>query len=525
MARTVAEGIAPDTFQRPGFGPSPPQAQGSATSPEAEIESIKTIVSRHFTVYGVLVSPLALTFQVSTPEDRLEASFDALRQELVPKDYVPTITQERGETLVHVQRRPKPRFARREVNAALLILTVITTMIFGGAYNWAAYAGTPFLSLESVAWGGVSFGIPLLTILGAHEMGHYVVARRYRVHASLPFFLPSLPPLGTFGAFISMRDPIPSRRALLDIGVSGPLVGFAIAIPVTLLGLSLSAGASVTPVAPAGDYELIQPSALFLFLSLFFPLPETYAMHPLAFAGWVGLFVTAINLLPAGQLDGGHVARALLGRRQQYLSWGAVLALYAMGTVYVGWFIFGTLILMLGVRHPPPLNDITKLSVSRKLVGVAAVAILFATFIPQPFLLVQSDRGLAFQDLYGSELERLVSSVTVGGSVVLTFVLNHTGDVRDEIGLRIDPRNLDNFGWGLEFVDLDVRSANASRVIAIGADNATVTLNGAEWAVVRLLVQAPAVLDPVPPRVEFAVDAEILNGGPRERLDIVLSVA
>src|SRR5205809_4199842 len=284
-------------------------------SPEAEIESLRSTVARFFSVYGVVVSPMALTFQVGAPPGGIDAPFDALRIELVPKDYIPTITQEKGETLVHVQRRPRPRFARTQVNLILLLVTVLTTTFFGGAWNWADYSGQPFLSAESIGFGGLFFTLPLLTILGSHEMGHYLVAKRYKVQASLPFFLPSVPPLGTFGAFISMRDPIPNRRALLDIGVSGPLVGFAIAIPVTLAGLALST-ASTAALPPNAVGEAIRPSILFSFLSLFFPLPSSFSLHPLAFAGWVGLFVTAINLLPAGQLDGGHVARALLGSRQ-----------------------------------------------------------------------------------------------------------------------------------------------------------------------------------------------------------------
>src|SRR5213594_4003906 len=255
-------------------------------SPEAEIESLRAAVARQFSVYGVVVSPMALTFQVGVPPGGVDAPFDALRLELVPKDYIPTITQEKGETLVHVQRRPKARFAGVRVNVILLILTILTIVFFGGAWNWADYSGKPILSAESIGYGALFFSLPLFAILGCHEMGHYVVAKRYHVRASLPFFLPSVPPLGTFGAFISMRDPIPNRRALLDIGVSGPLVGFAIAIPVTLAGLALSAASPATGVTLAGQ---AQPSLLFRALSLFFPLPETLLSHPhpLAFAGWV----------------------------------------------------------------------------------------------------------------------------------------------------------------------------------------------------------------------------------------------
>src|SRR5437667_8507646 len=257
-------------------------------SAEAEIESIRAAIAKHFSVYGVVVTPIALTFQVAAPPAGLDAPFEALRQDLVPRDYIPTVTQEKGETLLHVQRRLKARFARREVNLGLLAVTILTTVFFGGAWNWADYSGAPILSPESIGLGTLFFSLPLLTILGCHEMGHYVVAKRYKVQASLPFFLPSLPPLGTFGAFISMRDPIPNRRALLDIGVSGPLVGFAIAIPVTLAGLALST-ASTAALPPNAVGEAIRPSILFSFLSLFFPLPSSFSLHPLAFAGWVGL--------------------------------------------------------------------------------------------------------------------------------------------------------------------------------------------------------------------------------------------
>src|SRR2546427_2278881 len=199
----------------------------------AERESIRAAVAKRFSVYGVVVTPMALTFQVAAPPTGLDAPFEGLRQDLVPRDYIPTVTQEKGETLLHVQRRLKARFAKREVNLGLLAVTILTTVFFGGAWNWADYSGAPILSAESIGLGTLFFSLPLLTILGCHEMGHYLVAKRYKVQASLPFFLPSLPPLGTFGSFISMRDPIPSRRALLHIGVVGPPLGFPNPHPAT----------------------------------------------------------------------------------------------------------------------------------------------------------------------------------------------------------------------------------------------------------------------------------------------------
>lgn len=488
-------------------------------SAEAEIESIRGAVARHFTVYGVVVTPMALTLQVAAPPTGIDAPFDALRQELVPKDYIPAITQERGETLVHVQRRPRARFARREVNAILLLFTILTTVFFGGAWNWSSYSGQPLLSVESIGYGTLFFTLPLLAILGCHEMGHYLVAKRYNVRASLPFFLPSLPPLGTFGAFISMRDPIPNRRALLDIGVSGPLVGFSIAIPVTLAGLALSTGSP--PVNPAVAGEAIQPSLLFTALSLFFPLPDTFILHPLAFAGWVGLFVTAINLLPAGQLDGGHVARALLGKNQFYVSWAAILILFGMSLFYPGWFIFGFLILMLGVRHPPPLNDLTHLDATRKLVGIAAVVILLVTFVPQPFVAVGGERTLAFETVGGTPISELNDTIHLSSSVVLIFALNHTAPAREVVVVTAKAPNLESAGFTFRFTQVRI----GSQTTLVNNDTVTITLNASERAVLNLQVTAPPSWPVALPKpVYFSVHATTVDEGVSKDLAVTLNL-
>ena len=490
-------------------------------SAEAEVESIRTVVAKHFDVYGVIVTPLALTFQVRVPPAGVDAPFDGLRQELVPKDYIPTITQEKGETLVHVQRRPKGRFAGVQVNVALLLLTVLTIVFFGGAWNWADYSGKPILSAESIGYGAVFFSLPLFAILGCHEMGDYVVAKRYHVRASLPFFLPSVPPLGTLGAFISMRDPIPNRRALLDIGVSGPLVGFAIAIPVTLAGLALSTASTALPPNAVG--EAIRPSILFSFLSLFFPLPSSVSLHPLAFAGWVGLFVTAINLLPAGQLDGGHVARALLGRRQFYVSWAAVLVLFGLTfvTTYPGWFIFGFLILMLGVRHPPPLNDLTRLDPARKLVGIVAVAILIVTFVPQPFAPVGTQRDLAFEAMPGFPFP-INTTIALASSIRLVFALNDTGAAPENVVVNLRENNLNEFGFVIRFTALQIGTA----ATPVSTDTLTFRLNVSQRAVLDLNVTAPTSwgTSSLPATVTFDVHATTPDGALQKDLLIMLQV-
>lgn len=461
------------------------------TAADEEVEALRAAVARHFNVYGTVVTPFALTFQVTPPTGPFDMAFDELRKELVPKNYIPAITRERGELLVHVQRRPAQRFTTVRANVVMLTLTVITTVFFGGAWNWSEYTGDGWLSASSILWGTVFFSIPLLAILGCHEMGHYIVAKRYKVQASLPFFLPSVPPLGTFGAFISMRDPLPNRRALLDIGASGPLVGFAIAIPVTLAGLFLSA-ATPRPVLPVGgEFTFIRPSAFYAFLNLFFPLPQSYALHPLAFAGWVGLFVTAINLLPAGQLDGGHIARALLGDRQHYVSWGAILFLFVMSYWYAGWLIFGFLILMLGVRHPPPLNDLSPLNAGRKLLGIAAVTVLILTFVPQPFVFATVQHGVAFETLSGQPLTEIDVNGTRGNTTSFAFAVNNTGSTRENVSLSldsIDARNMNNAGFILRFAIVTIGNATTF----VDASTATFALNGSVHAIVHFSVEIPA---------------------------------
>lgn len=491
------------------------------TTADQEIDGLREAAARHFTVYGVVVTPLALTFQVASPADgNVERPFDGLRQELMPRGYVPTITRERGELLIHLQRRPRQKFASLSVNLVMLAATVLTTIFWGGAYNWSQYVGEPLLSADALLNGTVFFSIPLLTILGFHEMGHYVVARHYRMQASLPFFLPSIPPLGTFGAFISMRDPLPSRRALLDVGASGPLVGFAIAIPVTIAGLFLTS-ANPHPLLTDGGQLLIPQASLFYsFLRLFFPIPEGVSIHPLAFAGWVGLFVTAINLLPAGQLDGGHIARALLGERQAAVSWAALLLLLGMSLLYSGWLIFAFLILVIGVRHPPPLNDLSRLDVGRKIVGIAAVAILLTTFVVVPFQLTAAPQGVVFQDLTGRTISQLNATAARGTTVRLAFVVNDSSTVSDRMLLRLDPNNLNNFNFTILYHSFEINGVNTT----VDAASASFSLVSGRDALVVLQVSVPSTAA-LGSTVVFSVQASVNNASPPLSLPVHLTIA
>lgn len=358
-----------------------------------EQDRLRASVQQYFPVYEARVTPYSLVLLVHVDPATLEAKFDQLRQELWNQFYIPQLRHEQGEYLVEVVRRPKRSPWGSYVNLALLAVTIAST-VTAGAFFWLSYRGGYHLTSSDFLLGGVYFGAPLLAILGLHELAHYVMARRHHVEASLPYFIPVPPPyllFGTFGAFISLREPIPDKKALLDIGASGPIAGFIAAIPVTIAGLYLSAHAPVLSPANCGptilgvnygNMLIGLPTIWSAFQYLLGVNPSS--LHPLAIAGWVGILVTAINLLPAGQLDGGHVARALLGARSVYASWAAFIVLIGLGILYPGWFFFALLIFFLGMRHPPPLNDITPLDRKRLGVGVVAVALLVVGFVVVP---------------------------------------------------------------------------------------------------------------------------------------------
>jgi Peptidase family M50 len=366
--------------------------------PGPEIDWLRTTVSRYFPVYETRVTPVSLVLLVHADPAALQEKFDQLRRELWPKYYVPQLRYAGGEYSIEIVRRPTAGSSWGFwVNLALLAATIVSTT-FAGAFLWLAYVGRASLVPTDFLWGGVYFAAPLLAILGLHELAHFVVARHHHVEASLPFFLPVPPPyliFGTFGAFISLREPIPNRKVLFDIGAAGPLAGFAVSIPVTIAGMFLSIHAPVLSPADCGptilgvNYGdlLIGLPIIWQGLAAFVPnAAAIISLHPLALAGWVGLLVTSINLLPAGQLDGGHVFRALFRDSSRYVSYAAVIFLALVGflTLYLGWLLFAGLIILLGVRHPPPLNDVSPLGLRRYIVGALVVGVLIGGFVLVP---------------------------------------------------------------------------------------------------------------------------------------------
>jgi membrane-associated protease RseP (regulator of RpoE activity) len=256
---------------------------------------------------------------------------------------------------------------RNIIHIVLFILTVASTLIVGGpAYSFA-----------------------IILILLGHEMGHYLMSRRYGIRATLPFFLPfPLPPFGTLGAVIRMESTVSSRKALFDTGVAGPLTSLCLSIPAIVIGLRLSELIPVSQVKE-GALRLADPPLFFLIQRLVLgEVSENYEifLHPIGFAGWVGLFVTALNLLPIGQLDGGHIAYALFGRKSRVIFLIAT-AIMAFITIFYnpGWLLLLILIILFGFRHPAPIDDITPLDGKRKWMGGFAFLAFILSFTPAPF--------------------------------------------------------------------------------------------------------------------------------------------
>ena len=322
--------------------------------------------------------------QLREPAD---AAFAKLRRGLTAGN-VPLL-QDDDETGATVILMPKPveearfeRPVRPWVHWLLLALTVLTTTWAG-----AAHAGVDLLREPARFSAGLPYSLALLLILGVHELGHYFMARRHGVSVTPPYFIPVPLALGTFGAFIRIRSPIENRRALFDVAVAGPLAGLAIAIPALVVGLQSS---TLVPGGEPGGTS-VGSSLLFALLAKLSLGPALGSGHvlqlsPLAFAGWLGLLVTALNLLPIGQLDGGHMAHAMFGRRV-----GTTISSIAMWSllllaifVWPGLTMWAILVFFLAGTTVPPLNDLTPLTAKQRWLGYATFAILALILVPLP---------------------------------------------------------------------------------------------------------------------------------------------
>jgi membrane-associated protease RseP (regulator of RpoE activity) len=348
------------------------------------------------------------------------AAYDQLSDALKPFGITPLFRLEQGRQAVELIPAIPIHGTRVRVNVLLYVLTALS-VVFVGYVN---VAGTNF-SLASIRANiglAVAYAVSLLAILTAHEFGHYLVGRYHKAPLSLPFFIPlPLPPMGTMGAVINMRVPPKNRRTLLDIGIAGPLAGLIVALPILFYGLSLSTlnRLAFTPGSGVG-YQMEGNSIIYLLAKLavfhqLLPAPASYgglspflywvryfftgqpfplggldvSIHPIAWAGWVGVLVTSLNLIPAGQLDGGHMLYVLFGARgaRRILPF-ILIALVLLGFAWNGWWLWAALIFFLvGRVYDDPLDQITPLDGKRKALAVLALVIFILVFTPAPILI------------------------------------------------------------------------------------------------------------------------------------------
>jgi len=309
---------------------------------------------------------------------------------------IPTLSEPRFDL---AGERPLQRveLGRVWLHVLLLILTVLTTTIVGARMQFNFAHDLPAFDLDR-DWGvfltfwrqpaalldGLPFSLTLITILLAHEFGHYLACVYYGVEATLPFFIPAPTPIGTMGAFIRIQSAIYSKRVLFDIGIAGPIAGFVFLLPALSIGLAFS---KIVPgITHQGTLTFGMPPVLWLLEKLIFPgvLPADIYLHPVARAGWVGVFATALNLLPVGQLDGGHILYALLGEKHRIISRVFIALLIPAGLFFwQGWLMWAVLLFLFARRHPA-IYDFTDIGRERVRLGVLALAMFLLCFMLAP---------------------------------------------------------------------------------------------------------------------------------------------
>ena len=383
--------------------------------------------------------PIAARYRGSLKRDSVEA-YDFLEQRLLEKEMTPLFRVEGGRHTVILLRgvnRPQP--SNPWVNLVLFLLTVISMVIVGALNEGVAPPESALTGSELSIFAqyylaairnpspGFPFAFSLLAILLAHEFGHYLMGRRHKSPVTLPYFLPiPLQPFGTLGAFIQLKAAPKNKRVLHDIGIAGPLAGLAVAIPILFYGLSLSEVQPlprwIPPEGPALSLEgnsLLYLGAKYIQFGEWLPSPPNYggtdpllywlrffftgrpspmggrdvSIHPIAFAGWVGILVTSLNLIPAGQFDGGHIIYVLLGRRARRLLPYILVALFALGFAWSGWWLWAFIISLMGRSFAEPLDQITELDPTRRWIARFGILVFILVFTPIPFQIIT---GLGF---------------------------------------------------------------------------------------------------------------------------------
>ncbi len=368
----------------------------SALRPQPQLDNLRRVIDTVMMVKQVTYPQMpqiavqfigTLTLNSDEAFDQVEPSLEKLGMHAyftLKED-----TQDHVITVMQGRYNPKPR--PWWPNALLLVLTILSLLFVGAGIQ----AGIDDREVESLTdlklWEGWPYALGLILILGAHELGHYFAARYHNISVTLPYFIP-MPFIlfGTMGAFIQLREPMRNRKMLFDVGVAGPLAGLIFTIPILFLGLATSE----VEVVPTDQDIIREGNSIFYAASKYIVfdrlLPdhdtnEDVMINQFAQAGWTGLFITALNLIPLGQLDGGHVMYTLLGSRANRLFWPIILIFATLSfQVNSAWILWTVLLFLLGRFYARPLEDISPLDTRRRLIGYVTIAILILIFIPNP---------------------------------------------------------------------------------------------------------------------------------------------
>ncbi len=348
-----------------------------------------------FSVSEVKIPPHAvqgtIIFSGKLLNDDSEIAYDTIAQRWQPLQYTPMLRWGKTPKEVELVAQPgliDPKPGNPLINLILFLVTLVSVLVVGALNEGADLLNDP-LSFTL----GLPFALSFLAILLAHEFGHYFAAKYHKVAVTLPYFIPFPTIWGTFGAFIQLRSPTLNKRQLFDVGVAGPLAGLAVAVPVLFAGLMMSH----TQPLPVGEAYMLEGNSVFYWLSKYLVFHQTLPangvdvfLHPLAWAGWSGLLVTAFNLFPVGQLDGGHVAYVLFGKYAKRVGYVVVAAMVAVGIFFwQGWLFWALMIFfIIGTGHPPPLNELAPLGIKRKILGYAVIVIFVLLFTPNPLQVV-----------------------------------------------------------------------------------------------------------------------------------------
>lgn len=393
-----------------------------------DVDQLTTIVRKIFIIEDFIQGDdkktFILRFRGKLIEPDSSSAYDLLSAEMEPFGLTPRFFLYKGKQVISLERSlPEPKPLNPHINLVLFILTLLSVIFTGAMYGMQGdFPSDPLQAVKLVFSQGWPFAVALLAILATHEFGHYFAGRRHGVQVTLPYFIPlPLSAFGTLGAFINMRSLPKNKRILFDIAITGPLSGLIVSVVVLLIGLNLSSLNSLPPLPDMGvglqmegnsllylalkylvfGKVLPQPanisgiSLIFFWGQYFFtghPFPWgslDVLLHPVAWAGWAGLFVTTINLLPVGQLDGGHIFSSLFGEENAQRIYPFILTgLVLLGFFWNTWWIWALLLFLLGRFYAQPLDQITKLDPRRRTLGWLALVVFIITFIPVPLSII-----------------------------------------------------------------------------------------------------------------------------------------